>query len=162
MGRPVLPTGEAKDVQVGVRFKPNDDKTVEQAMAKTEGVETKAEWIRRAAISMAERLQPKPPMTWEGFWGGLPFPQDEMHEKRVKFCLFIKWDNLEGVTVTKGTGHFFVRRSKKGFHLQIVSRYSPDREKVLDLTNDQTKMIKKVSGSGEFEFVLFDPIAQQS
>ncbi len=162
MGRPPLPKGESKDIQIGVRFKPDENKSVDSAFSKTEDIQSKAEWIRKAAVAMAERLQEKPPMTWDGFWGELPFPEDEMHEKRVKFCLFIKWDNFQDVTVTKGTGCFFVRKSRKGFHLQIVSRYSQEREKVLDLTNDQAKMIKKISGSGEFGFELFDPIAQLS
>jgi len=51
MGRPMLPKGEAKDFQIGVRFNQDEAKKIKTAIAKA-GM-TNADWARSALINAA-------------------------------------------------------------------------------------------------------------
>ena len=57
MGRPPLPKGQSKDVQLGVRFNPKDNNQIEKAVK--ESGQTKTEWVRNAAIA-----ESKAPPIW--------------------------------------------------------------------------------------------------
>ena len=62
MGRPPLPKGQSKDVQLGVRFNPKDDNQIEKAVK--ESGQTKAEWVRNAAIAESK----SPPIWVKSKW----------------------------------------------------------------------------------------------
>ena len=153
-GRPTLPEGRAKDVQIGVRFTPKQDEQIEKAIIKSGSIRAKTEWIREAAIEKAKEWEKRPPVDADLFWGQLPYPEKELHKKTVEFRLIVKWENLEKPVLTTGTGKFFIRYSRKGSHVQIISQITPQTEKVIDLTSEQAKLIKRQPEDSKFDFSL--------
>src|SRR6266478_654966 len=99
MGRPPLPGGQAKEIQIGVRLTPQDDKSVEQAVDES-GV-SKAEWIRNAA-----KLQAKPPPP--PAWVTSKWTREQLEGKTVQFKLTHPKFRVEGV------GEFMVRCNPAG------------------------------------------------
>jgi hypothetical protein len=90
----------------------------------------------------------------EAYWGELPFPKEEMDGKRVSFDIMVEWEKIGVPTPTSGTGKFLIRKSKRGFHVEIVCRISPQNEKVINLTSDMTKLIKLGSENPNCQFSL--------
>jgi len=97
MGRPKLPNGEAKRVQVGVRFNSDHDKSIEKAAL--DSGQTKADWVRNAAVSEARRPPP---------WIKCKWQMEELEGKKVKFRLSAPEFWVAGV------GEFLVRRNPRG------------------------------------------------
>jgi hypothetical protein len=56
MGRPKLPKGETKDILIGARVAPEENKAILAAIAKSP--HSKSEWIRKALISAAKTDKP--------------------------------------------------------------------------------------------------------
>jgi len=97
MGRPPLPKGEAKAVQLGVRFNPKDGQKIEKAA--TASGQTNADFVRNAAITETK----KPPV-----WVKTKWTMEELDEKTVEFRLvFPHWRD-------EGTGQFLVRKNPDG------------------------------------------------
>jgi len=97
MGRPPLPKGKARSVQVGVRFTPEDDKAIEKALTKSG--QTKADLVRDAAV--AEARKPPP-------WVRSKWTYEDLNGKKVQFKL-----NSPRFQA-KGVGEFLVRRNPRG------------------------------------------------
>jgi hypothetical protein len=153
MGRPKLPSGQSKDVQVGVRFNPKDAKKIQRAIDQSSSDRTQAEWIRNAAVTVAEQWE-RPSLASDIFWGQLPYPAEEMDEKTIEFEALIKWPEYKQPTLTSGTGKMFVRERPGGFHVRIISTISREREKVIDLTDAQAKLIKRQPEGSKYAFSL--------
>jgi hypothetical protein len=97
MGRPPLPKGESKDVQIGVRFNPQDDKEIEREVKKAG--QTKSDWVRNAAICDAQ----VPPIWIKSKW-----TFEDLKDKTVEFRLISpEWR-------IKGIGKFLVRINPAG------------------------------------------------
>src|SRR6266853_3293315 len=97
MGRPPLPKGQAKGVQIGVRFNRDDDKAIKRAIA--DSGHTKVDWVRNAALTQARNPPP---------WVKSKWKMEELDEKRVQFKLTAANFWVEGV------GKFLVRRNPRG------------------------------------------------
>lgn len=97
MGRPTLPKGESKDVQIGVRFRPDDNKPVEKK-AKDAG-QTQAEWVRNAAIAESKN----PPIWVKSKW-----QWEDLRDKYVEFRLTAPKYQVKGI------GKFLVRINPRG------------------------------------------------
>lgn len=97
MGRPKLPKGEAKGAQVGVRFKPEDEKLVDKASADSR--QTKADYVRNAAIADAKKRP---------VWVRSKWTMKELDGKTVEFSLIAPGEQH------KGTGKFLVRQNPDG------------------------------------------------
>ena len=96
-GRPPLPKGAAKGIQIGVRFKPKDARAIDNATANTG--QTKVDLIRDAAI--AEAKYPPP-------WVSSKWTIDDLEGKKVQFRLTAPKFRVEGV------GEFLVRKNPRG------------------------------------------------
>jgi hypothetical protein len=153
MGRPPLPKSQAKYNQVGVRFNSADVAKIERAIGSSSQPRTKAEWIRDAALSTAEQWE-RPALSAEIFWGELPYPIADIDGKRIEFKALIKWPEHKEPAVSSGTGTIDIRERPGGFHVRIVSRYSREREKVIDLSAQQARLIKRQPKGSECEFSL--------
>ncbi|MCX6894455.1 MAG: hypothetical protein NTZ16_02910 [Verrucomicrobia bacterium] len=94
------------------------------------------------------------------FWGKIPFPENELLGKTVEFKITVKWPDQEVPAITDGTGKFFIRQSKKGFHVQIISEIDPQNEKRIDLTEEMAKEIEREPEGSKFDFRLFIPPCQ--
>ncbi len=104
-GRPPLQNGTAKDVQIGVRFNPKDDKAIEKATAKSG--QTKVDLIRDAARADAKHPPP---------WVKCKWTIDDLEGKGVQFRLTAPRFRVEGV------GEFLVRKNPAGeLAIQICS-----------------------------------------
>ncbi len=156
MGRPRLSDQSAKDVLIGARLGTDEVKQADH-FVKESGL-TKSEWVR--AVLMNPPKITMPPDSPE-FWGDLPFPRQEMNGKKVEFEMLVKWEEYNAPRMTSGTGHFLIRQ-KKGeagivYHVQIIARYSQEREKVIDLTSAMAALIKRNRESSNCEFSLTAP-----
>src|SRR6266404_2494338 len=96
-GRRPLPNGTAKDIQIGVRFSPEDDKALEKAIAKTG--QTKVDLIRDAARADAKFPPP---------WVKSKWSINDLEGKKVQFKLTAPKFRVEGV------GEFLVRKNPRG------------------------------------------------
>lgn len=97
MGRPVLPKGESKGAQSGVRLKQNEDKAI--ASIATRAGETKAETLREAAI---DKIQAPP------IWVKSEWKADDLNGHYIQFLLHAPNRRLEGV------GELKVRTNTRG------------------------------------------------
>jgi hypothetical protein len=153
MGRPRLSDQSAKDVLIGARLGIDEVKQAEH-FVKESGL-TKSEWVR--AVLMNPPKIKTPPDSPE-FWGSIPFSRQEMNGKRVEFEMLVKWEEYDTPRKTCGTGHFLIRQKKDEtdvvYHVQIIARYSQEREKVIDLTSAMTALIKRNKESSNCEFSL--------
>ena len=154
MGRPKLPKGTAKGVQVGVRFTPRENELIDAAIAKSGFVRDKAEWIRETAVSNALAWESKDRLGMDLIWGDIPYPLEELHRKTIEFKLMIKWDHLDAPALSTGTGRIFVRELKGKFHVQIISELSLKTEKIIDLTPRQAALIKHQPDGSKFNFSI--------
>ena len=102
MGRPPLPKGKAKGVQVGVRFKPDDDRVIENALSDDEA--TKADYIREAAISKAKNEAP---------WVRSKWTREQLADKTVEYRLIGPYFRADGI------GKFLVRSRNRRLRLEI-------------------------------------------
>ncbi len=116
MGRPPLPKGQARGVQVGVRFKREDDKTIEKVTAGSG--QTKADWVRNAALAEARR-----PVTWvRSKW-----KLEELDGKLVEFKLTAPKLWVEGL------GKFLVRKNLRGeLSIEICVLKSPNPNEIVE------------------------------
>src|SRR5258708_882755 len=96
IGRPRLPKGESKDVQIGVRFNGEQDRPIDSAAVKAG--QTKAEWVRNAAVEQAK----KPCVWFKSKW-----TQEELDGKDIEFRL-----TKPNVQVT-GVGELLVRMNHR-------------------------------------------------
>ena len=95
------------------------------------------------------------PQNTQYWWGAIPYPIDELHDKTVDFRLEVAWEERETPLPMAGNGRFFIRKSKKGFHVQIVVQYSEEREKVIDLTEAAVRLIKREPEGSKCGFSLY-------
>lgn len=151
MGRPRISESSPKDVLIGARFGKDEAAQIEEA-AELAG-QHKSQWIRSTLLSNA--LGRRPPPDAGQWWGKLPYTRDELHGKKVEFKMMVAWEENQPPQVTTGTGVFFIREGKEGFHAQILVRYSPTREKVIDLTEAMALEIKRQPRGAKCEFSLF-------
>src|SRR5258708_3449637 len=113
MGRPRLPKGRAMGVQIGVRFKPDDDKTIENALSDDET--TKADYIREAAIIKARNEPP---------WIRSKWTREQLEGMTVEYRLIYPKFRAEGV------GKFLVRSKDQKLKIEISA--------VMESTLDRT------------------------
>lgn len=99
MGRPPLPDGEVKDVQVGVKIKASLAAQISSNIAESQSPETRAEWIRNAAINEVQ----SPPIWVKSSW-----KKEELDGQLVEFKLVSPNRELSGV------GKFNLRENPKG------------------------------------------------
>ena len=97
MGRPELPKGQSKDIQVGVRFNSKIGQIIDQESAKLN--QTKSDWIRNAAIEEV-RMPP--------WWVKSKWKREDLDGKTVEFSLTDKGGKREGM------GKFLVRENLSG------------------------------------------------
>src|SRR2546422_483321 len=104
MGRPKLPEGESKRVQIGVRFKQKENQQVEKNADQEK--RDKASWLRQAAIEATKEWVKCDEWTME-----------DLHGKTVEFAVVLI---LEGPV--KGTGTFEIWKRGDGlFKIRIIS-----------------------------------------
>ncbi|HZM02704.1 MAG TPA: hypothetical protein VFC44_06745 [Candidatus Saccharimonadales bacterium] len=151
MGRPRISESSPKNVLVGARFGKDEVAQIEEA-AQLAG-QHKSQWIRSTLLSSAIVRRPSPDA--ERWWGKLPYSRDELHGKKVEFKIMVAWEDNQSPQATIGTGTFFIREGKVGFHTQILVRYSPTREKVIDLTETMALEIKRQPLGSKCAFSLF-------
>jgi uncharacterized protein (DUF1778 family) len=94
-GRPPLPKGQARDVQIGVRFTADEDKAIQKAIS--DSGQSKAEWMRTAAVAQAKTI-----------WVKSKWSMEELDNQNVEFRL-----TAPRLQVT-GLGKFLVRRNPRG------------------------------------------------
>lgn len=149
MGRPPLPKGQSKDIQIGVRFKPADHEPISKA-AKAAG-KTPAEWIRNAALGLAMRKQ-----EWVD---ASPWTFEDLSEKTVAFE--IKSNSHSEI---KGTGVFKVHiRADGKLQITIESRYKHSKEGVLTeffVPQSAIKFIRKQPSDCGTDFSLCQRLSQ--
>ena len=154
MGRPKLPKGTAKGVQIGVRFNPKEDEQIEKAIAKSGFIRDKAEWIREAALEKASLWETKAPVAEDLIWGDLPYTLEELQRKTIEFKIKVKWDDMPAPATTTGNGKIYVRELKGKFHIQIISKIGPNKEKIIDLNPKHAALIKQQPEGSHFEYSL--------
>ena len=149
MGRPKLPEGESKDVQIGVRFKPKENEQLEKSAE--EDKKDKVTWLRQAAIEATKEWVKCDEWSLE-----------DLHGKTVKFAVVLI---LEGPV--KGTGIFDVWQRGDGlFKIRIISfdRASTTYEKHelrIYLPQKGVKLIKRLAPGSECDFSVIDPAFQR-
>jgi hypothetical protein len=149
MGRPPLPQRKAKGIQVGLRVSPPVNRIIQQAAEKAE--ETKVEWLRNAAVEVAQ------------FWvDGEGWTAADLDGKTVEFELAMpKGGILEGLV--KGKGKFEAWQNGIGkMKIRILVRegmnasgqYSVLR---IYLPQEGVKLIKRQPTGSACEFSVLDP-----
>lgn len=111
MGRPPFPKGQAKDVQIGVRLTPGEDNAIQKAIA--ESGQTKAEWMRTAAVAEAQA---------KTIWVKSKWSMEDLDDQKVVFRLTAP--RLE----VKGVGKFLVRRNPRGelaINICVITEATP-------------------------------------
>jgi hypothetical protein len=99
MGRPELPEGESKDIQIGVRFNSEIGQIIEEESAKLN--QTKSDWVRNAAIEETRM---------RSWWVKSKWALKDLDGKPVEFTLTDKG----GGGKRKGMGKFLVRENMAG------------------------------------------------
>jgi hypothetical protein len=149
MGRPKLPQGESKHVQIGVRFKPREDAQLEKS-ADQEKLD-KVAWLRQAAIEATKEWIKCEEWTME-----------DLHDKTVEFEVVLI---LEGPV--KGTGTFDMWQRGDGlFKIRIISydRKSTAYEKhelCIYVPQRGVKWIKRLPPGSRCDFSVIDPAFQR-
>lgn len=145
MGRPKLPRGQSKDVQIGVRLNSHDDKAIKKEIADSGTQQTKAEWIRDAA-----RLVAAESVVCD------EYSVEELDEKTVAFKIRMK----NGQPI-KGTGRIMaLQRGDGSMKIQIESRYVHDEPNAFYrflMPQEAVAWLKKMPNGAEFDFQLHDP-----
>ena len=145
IGRPKLPKGEAKDVQIGVRFTPNDSQQIKKVMASAGINQTKAEWIRDAArlVAAASVICDQ-------------YSVEELDEKSVRFRIRL----LNGCPI-EGSGKIMaLKRGDGSMKIQIESRYKHDAPNAYHrflMPQAAVPWLKKLPPKARFDFELNDP-----
>lgn len=101
MGRPPLPLGKAKEVQIGLRADSELAETIAEDSAKSG--ETQAEWVRGAAKDKALT----PPVWVKSKW-----TCEDLSDQLIAFCLRSKVE--KGIRVLEGVGRLKVRENNYG------------------------------------------------
>jgi hypothetical protein len=151
IGRPTTPENEAKTVLRGALFAPDEAKAVDRAIAASG--QDKSKWLRETAITAAEQWV-RPALASDIFWGPLPYPKNEMDRRTIEFRAIIKYPEHKHLMLTSGLGKMYIRQRPDGFHVRILAPYSKEREKVLDLTAAQAKLIKRQAEGSRADFSL--------
>jgi hypothetical protein len=116
MGRPRLPKGQAKGVQIGVRFNPKDDKQIDRRVV--ESGQTKADWVRNAAVAETK----VPPVWIKSKW-----TWEDLRDKTVEFRLIAPRFQVEGM------GKFLVRINPAGeLAVEICAIESATRSEIVE------------------------------
>jgi hypothetical protein len=149
MGRPPLPEGRSKDIQVGARFNPAEGGAVEAKAI--EHKVTKSEFVRRAAVEATKE------------WIQLdPWSLEDLHGKRVEFELVL---DIEGPI--KGTGRFDVWKNGEGLCKIVVRTYD---DKSTDFETHELRIyvpqkgvefIKKLPPGSACDFSVKDPLFEK-
>jgi hypothetical protein len=106
MGRPPLPKGQAKGIQIGVRLAPKDAKKIREAILASG--ENQAEWARRALCNAA-----RPIWVLSKNWTA-----DDLHRKSVEFDFRVPHTK----EFTQGQGTFYVIKHRDKVRLAIQIR----------------------------------------
>ena len=111
MGRPPLPKGQQKAVQLGVRFNPKDGRILDNA-ANQSGL-TKVDFVRNATNEMAQRNR----------WGKTKFSRAELNGQLIEFELH----SPNGITA--GIGHIDACENPNGkISVDIIIDYPLDAD----------------------------------
>jgi hypothetical protein len=144
MGRPKLPKGQSKDVQIGVRFKPDEDSQIEKAIADSGGVQTKAQWVRDAA-----RLMAYDSIICEDY------SLEELDGKTVTFKIL--WE--QGGPIEGGGTIMALQRGDGSMKIQIESRNcddDPDAFYRFLMPQAAVPWLKKLPKGSKFDFSVID------
>ncbi len=145
MGRPPLPEGQSKAVQIGVRFNAKDDKQIEKAITDSGADETKAEWIRDAA-----RLVAAESVVCD------KYSVEELDEKTVTFKI-----RLANGHPIQGRGRIMaLQRGDGSMKIQIQSRYVHDAPNAIYrflMPQPAVAWLQKLPQGSEFDFEVNDP-----
>jgi hypothetical protein len=152
MGRPPLPKGLSKDVQIGVRFNPDDDKAISKAIEDSRADQTKAQWLRDAALIIAhEWVQCR---EWTA---------KDLHGKYVEFLIASR---AEGPI--KGVGKFYVWERGDGLLKIIINSLDKKQTRPflksriqIIVPQEAVQLIKRQSPGSKVDFSLFDPALQK-
>lgn len=99
LGRPPLPEGAAKDIQIGVRLEPSLMQSVSSNIADSRTDETNAQWVREAA-----KLQIQNPPIWvDSTWKA-----KELEGQSIDFTLILPNRRMSGI------GELRVRENRLG------------------------------------------------
>jgi hypothetical protein len=145
MGRPTLPKGLAKDVQIGVRIHAEDDKKISKAITASGGGETKAQWIRDAA-----RLVAHESVICNDY------SVEDLDGKSVWFKIYLK----NGMPVEGGGKLMALQRGDGSLKIQIESREvggPPDVFYRFLMRQESVPWIKKLPPGSRFDFEIVDP-----
>lgn len=144
MGRPKLPSGESKAVQVGVRFKEKEIEHVSENAPESD--KDRSKWIRQAAIEKAF------PWVKSEQW-----TQEDLHGKRVLMDINTP---LHGTVV--GTGQFDVLKRGDGL-LQIRIRTGESgsdpaikHDFTVFVPQEGVNLIRKLPPGSDADFLLTD------
>ena len=142
IGRPPLPKGHLKDVQLGVRFNSDDDRKIEKAIGGT--TQTKADWVRDAALVKMQE------------WVTCKWTAKDLDGKSVEFSIVAqKKGPIDGI------GTFFVLQRGDGkMKIKIESRYKFGRKDDLSfirMRQESADWIVKLPVGSNHDFSCFDP-----
>jgi hypothetical protein len=144
MGRPPLPKGQSKDVQIGVRFNGKDDKKIEKAITDSGVNQTKAEWIRDAA-----RLVAADSVICA------QYSVEELDDKTITFRI----QSANG-WIAKGAGKIMaLQRGDGSMKIQIESRFENDAPNAFHrflMPQAALPWLKKLPPSSAFDFQMDD------
>jgi hypothetical protein len=101
IGRPTLPKGQSKAVQIGVRFTPKEGQQIQKAA--TEAGQSNAEWARDMLLNSA-----RPIWVISQKW-----QSSDLHHKTVQFKF------TSPVSILQGIGRFTVRQHRDRLRLAI-------------------------------------------
>ena len=137
-----MPKGTSKDVQIGVRFKPEDDRQIEKVTA---AGESKAQWVREAARLMAH----------DGVI--CDYTVEELDGKRAMFKIW--WE--EKRMPIEGTGTILaLQRGDGSLKIQIESQNDdegPDVYYRFLMPPEAAPWLKKLPEGSKCDFSVIDP-----
>jgi hypothetical protein len=140
MGRPPLPKGEAKGVQIGVRFKRDEGKVIEKAAA--DRALGKADWLRLIALEA-----PRPIWIICRKWGAA-----DLNRKTVEFKFTVQGARGDYVS---GLGRFFVIPHRDGARLAIEIHGPPSHYYRLTLSEQMADSIERHADPSFADFRCF-------
>jgi hypothetical protein len=145
MGRPRLPKGQGKDIQIGVRFNAKDAQKIDKAIEASGSKQTKADWLRdMAKLIAADGVVCK------------DFTVEELDRKKVWFK--IRMENGEPI---EGNGEIMaLQRGDGTLKIQIESRYlydDPDSYYRFTMPQAAVPWMKKLPPNSTYDFEIVDP-----
>jgi len=141
-GRPPLPKGQSKDIQIGVRFKPEDDNQLDRIVGKGE---SKAQWVREAARLLAH----------DGV--NCDYTVEELDRKKVMFKIW--WEDKR--MPIEGTGTIMALQMGDGsLKIQIQSQSDDEEPDVYYrflMPPEAGPWLKKLPKGSKCDFSVVDP-----